>query len=186
MKRGYLQASLLGLAGVSALAVGVMATHSTRAAEPNAPSGKPVDAALERSRKMVNMLDTIYKQTIVLITDKYVHTEDDYAAGSAAVDLFAAISKGGSHHVRLIDATGEPYDEDNVAKDAFEKEGIKRLLAGAASHEQVVEQDGERKLRVVTAVPVVLDRCIMCHAHYADAKKDNLPIGAISYTVPVE
>lgn len=187
MKRGYLQASLFGTIGILGLAVVAMDSTGTRAAEPAAtPAAAKKDPAVERSRKIVNMLDNIYKQTIVLITDKYVHTEEDYAAGSAAVALFANISKGGTHQVRLIDATGEPYDPENVAKDAFEKKGVKKLRAGAASYEEVVEEDGERHLRVVTAVPVVLDRCIMCHAHYEDAKKNNQVIGAISYIVPVE
>jgi hypothetical protein len=30
-----------------------------------------------------------------------------------------------------------------------------------------------------------MKKCVMCHAHYADAKKGE-PIGAISYTVPIE
>ena len=50
---------------------------------------------------------------------------------------------------------------------------------------EVIEQDGKPYLRAVTAVPVVMEKCIMCHAHYADAKKGE-PIGAISYTVPIE
>ena len=141
--------------------------------------------AVERARKTVKMLDNIYKQTIVLITDKYVHDVDDFPAGSAAVALFASISKSGSHQVRLIDATGNPYEEANVAKDAFEREAIKKLKAGAALHEDVVSVDGKPQLRSVTPVPVVMEKCIMCHEHYADAKK-NEPIGAISYIVPIE
>jgi hypothetical protein len=147
---------------------------------------KPGKAAVERARKTVQMLDEIYKRTIVLITDKYVDTPDDFAAGSAAVLLFDQITEGGSHAVRLIDATGLPYDPENVAKDAFEKEAIQKLKAGAASHEQITtDEDGQPTLRVVTAVPVVLERCIMCHDHYADAKKGE-PIGGISYAIPIE
>lgn len=142
-------------------------------------------AALERSRKTVQSLDNIFKQTIVLITDKYVHDEDDFAAGSAAVLLFKNISESGDNKVRLIDATGEPYDPSNIAKDDFEKEGIKRLKGGAELHEQVVTRDGEPFLRTLTPVPVVMKKCVMCHPHYKDAKEGE-PIGAISYTVPIE
>jgi hypothetical protein len=149
------------------------------------PNPQPDKAAVERARKNVQMLDHIYKQAVVLITDKYVNDKDDFAAGSAAVALFDAVTKQGSHKVRLIDATGEPYEPENVAKDAFEKEGIKRLLAGAAQYEQIEVQDGKPQLRVVTAVPVVMKKCIMCHAHYADVK-EGAPIGAISYTMPIE
>ena len=159
---------------------------SEKPASEKAASDKPAsDKAVERSRKVVRILDDVYKQTIVLITDKYVHDEDDFAAGSAAVKLFADISKGGSHHVRLIDVTGEPYEPDNVAKDAFEKAGVKQIKAGKDFYEEIVEQDGKRQLRAMTPVPVVMQKCIMCHAHYGDVKKGEA-IGAIVYRVDIE
>src|SRR5690242_2281573 len=77
------------------------------------------DPALERTRKMVQMLDDIYKTTVVLITDKYVNDEKDFPAGSAAIALFGAIQKKGWHEVRLLDITGDPVGTKNVAKDAF-------------------------------------------------------------------
>lgn len=160
-------------------------------AKVKAPSSKAAssadanDPAVARARKTVQMLDDIYKNAVVLITDKYVHEEDDFPAGSAAVALFEAISKKGWHQVRLIDATGQPYEEKNIARDDFEKAGIARLKAGDAVYEQVVEVDGERQFRALTPLPVVMKKCVMCHAHYADAK-ENEPIGAISYSVPVE
>ncbi len=108
----------------------------------DAANDQPTKAAVDRSRKTISMLDNIYKNTIVLITDKYVHDEDDFAAGSAAVLLFKNVSESGSHNVRLIDATGDPYDSENVAKDDFEREAIKQLKAGAKQHEQVVTKKG--------------------------------------------
>lgn len=145
----------------------------------------PDEAGVKRTRDKVKLLDNVFKQTIVLITDKYVHDEDDFAAGSAAVLLFRNISESGDNKVRLIDATGEPFEPANVARDEFEKEGIRRLKAGAATYDRVVKRDGKPYLRAVTAVPVVMDRCIMCHPHYADYS-DGQPIGAITYTVPIE
>ncbi len=142
-------------------------------------------AAVERSRKITKNLDNIFKQTVVLITSKYVHDESDFAAGSAAVLLFDNISKSSDNKIRLIDATGQPYDEENVARDDFEREAIKRLKAGAKLHEKVVRIDGKPQLRTVTPVPVVMKKCVMCHEHYADAKEGE-PIGAISYIVPIE
>ena len=177
-----LTTSLFVLAGLTALAFAADPPAST--SKTSAP--KPDDAAVERSRKTVRMLDDVYKQTIVLITDKYVHDTDDFAAGSAAVLLFKNISKIGHQQVRLLDATGEPYEPENVAKDAFEKEGIRRIKAGAAFYDEVVQKDGKFELRAMTPVPVVMEKCVMCHAHYADAKKKGAPIGAISYSVPIE
>lgn len=148
-------------------------------------SSAPTKKAVERSRKTVQTLDNIFKQTIVLVTDKYVNDDDDFAAGSAAVLLFKKISDGSDNTIRLIDATGDPYESENVAKDEFEKNGIKKLKAGATTVDEVITQEGKHYLRALTAVPVVMDKCIMCHAHYADVKKGE-PIGAISYTVPID
>ena len=145
----------------------------------------PDSAAVERTRENVQLLDNIFKQTVVLITDKYVHSDDDFAAGSAAVALFKAVSDSGDTKVRLIDATGDPYKPENVAQNDFEKRGIQKLKGGAKVHEEVVSEEGKPYLRVLTPVPVVMDKCVMCHAHYADLRNGE-PIGAISYRVPIK
>lgn len=143
------------------------------------------DSAVERARKSVKMLDDVYKTAIVLITDKYVHDEDDFSAGSAAIEWFDAISKKGWHEVRLLDATGDPYDEKNTARDSFDHEAIKQLKSGKSFYDRIEEKEGKRYLRAATPVPVVMTKCMMCHPHYADAKKGE-PIGLLSYTMPIE
>ncbi|MBI1309938.1 DUF3365 domain-containing protein [bacterium] len=143
------------------------------------------DPAVERTRKTVRMLDDLYKTVVVLITEHYVNETDDLAAGSAAVALFDAMKKKGWHEVRLIDVTGEPYNEDNVAKDAFEKEAVSKMKAGEAWYDEVQEKDGKRILRAATPIPVVMEKCTMCHPHYKDAKK-GAAIGLLSYTIAVE
>lgn len=168
----------LAAAGIACL----IASFSTSTA---ANDTAPEEKAVQRTRKTTQTLDNIFKQTIVMITDKYVHDEEDFAAGSAAVLLFKNISESSDNKVRLIDATGEPYDSENVAKDEFEKEGIRQLKAGAKEYEKVVQIDGKPHLRTLTPVPVVMQKCTMCHPHYEDAKKGE-PIGAISYTLPIE
>ncbi len=189
MKRLSFAALAIGLLSLTAIAWQTSAVADDKAqkeAQVTVEKGAKADqAAVTRARKTAQMLDDIYKNTIVLITDKYVHDEDDFAAGAAAVLLFKAISDKGSHSVRLLDATGDPYDSENVAKDEFEKKGIEALKAGKNNVEQLVEQDGKPYLRVMTPVPVVLQKCTMCHPHYENAKKGE-PIGALSYTIPVE
>ena len=59
------------------------------------------------------------------------------------------------------------------------------LKGGAATHEELVEKDGKRLLRIATPIPVVLKKCVLCHEHYKDAKPGQ-PIGALGYTIPVE
>ena len=167
--------------GLGLAALPMTADRVTRAAE-----NQTVDsAAVARARKTVRMLDDVYKTTVVMITDKYVNSKKDYPAGRAAKKLFGEISKKGSHEVRLIDATGEPYDANNVAQDDFDKEGLKQLKAGKASYDQVIQREGKPYLRAITPIPVVMDKCIMCHDNYKNATKGE-PIGALTYTVPIE
>jgi hypothetical protein len=169
------------------LAVGLLAAAGLTSSLATAEEAKtaPSEAAVERTRRQVKVLDTVYKNVIVLITDKYVLSEDDFAAGSAAVLLFERITDTGFHKVRLLDATGEPYDSDNVAQDEFEKNGVKQLKSGKDYVEKVVQKDGQSYLRAMTPVPVVMQRCTMCHANYLDVPKGH-PIGAISYTLPIK
>lgn len=172
----------LTLAVLAAVSIGARADDAAKKKEPKAAVDKK---AVERTRKTVNMLDNIYKQTVVLITETYVNDEDDFPAGSAAVELFKRIEKSGSHKVRLLDATGKPYDAKNVAKSAFEKEGVKQLKSGKTYYDQVVTRDGKPYLQAITPIPVVMDKCVMCHSNYKNVKKGE-PIGALSYEIPIE
>ncbi len=143
------------------------------------------DPAVARTRKTVRMLDDIYKTAVVLITKHYVNDESDLPAGSAAIALFAAIKDKGWHEVRLLDATGEPMEEANLPRDEFEKSAVAALKSGKSYYEQVVVKNGRRYLRAATPLPVVMKKCTMCHPHYESYKKGE-PIGALSYTLPIE
>jgi hypothetical protein len=176
-----IRARLTVLAAVSALALGVLASGRSNAENKEQKS----DPALERTRKQVRMLDDVYKTAVVLITEKYVNSDTDLPAGTAAKALFGSMKKKGWHGVRLVDATGEPIMKVNSPADDFEKEAIRQLLAGKSGHEQVVEKDGKRYLRSATPVPVVMKKCAMCHPHYENVKEGQ-PIGALTYTLLIE
>jgi len=143
------------------------------------------DVAVERARREVRMLDDIYKTAIVIVTEHYVKTDTDLAAGSAFKALFDAVGEKGWHQARLVDATGQPYNDLNLPTEGFEKKAIAELLAGKPSYDRVVTEDGKRYLLMATAVPVVMQKCIMCHENYRDVEKGKA-IGAISYKVPIQ
>ena len=65
-------------------------------------------AALERTRREVKMLDDLYKPSIVFINDEYVEDVSDVAAGEIAREIFGAMKQKGWHDARLIDGTGKP------------------------------------------------------------------------------
>ena len=176
----------LTIAGGIALAQTDDAKNTKKQSEAkSAESPKPTTQQLERVRREVRMLDDIYKGSIVAITQHYVTDEDAIPAGTAFKSLFVAAEKKGWHRVRLVDATGDPVSDENSAEDDFEKRAIKQLLRGKAWVEEVENREGTQHLRVATPIPVVLEKCIMCHENYANLPKGKA-IGALTYTVPIE
>lgn len=171
--------SLLAIALVYGLLTGGFVRAEDKAA------AAPADAPLARARNTVKMLDDLYKTAVVLITEHYVNEEDDLPAGTAAIALFQAMKSKGWHEVRLLDATGQPTNEDNIPNDDFEKQAVKKLLAGETFVDEVQNRDGVRILRAATPVPVVMKKCVMCHDHYEQAKPGQA-IGALSYTLKIE
>jgi hypothetical protein len=140
------------------------------------------DAAVERTRQEVKMLDDLYKNAIVLMNEHYVNSPSDFPATASAKAVFAAMKKAGWHEVRALGLTDVIRNPEDVPSDAFEQVAAKKLLAGDASYEEVVKKDGKRYLRVATGIPVVSEKCVMCHANFKGNKGN---VGALSYTVPV-
>lgn len=140
------------------------------------------DAAVTRTRQQVLMLDDLYKTAIVLITEHYVKDPATLSAASAGKAIFAAMKQKGWHEVRLVGFTDVLFNQENKPADAFEQAAKKSLVSGKATHEEVVTKDGKRYLRMATAVPVVMEKCTMCHANFKDNKN---VIGALAYTVPL-
>jgi hypothetical protein len=98
------------------------------------------------------------------------------------VALFDAMKEKGWHEAALVDATGAPINGDNSPRDAFERTAIEKILAGAPYYDEVIEKDGQRTLRAATIVPVVMEKCIMCHKGY----KVGDTLGAISYKLRIQ
>lgn len=174
IKRNNIVGLALGLAAT--LTIGGVASFAAEKA-----SGSK-DAAVERTRQEVKMLDDLFKNTIVLIDGHYVKTPSDFPAATAAKALWAAMKKGGWYDVRIVGLLDVLGDPDDAPKDAFEKAAAIKLLAGETPDEEVVKEGGKRYLRVMTGIPVVSEHCVMCHENFRGNKGN---IGALSYTVPL-
>ncbi|HWB09620.1 MAG TPA: DUF3365 domain-containing protein [Pirellulales bacterium] len=140
------------------------------------------DPAVERTRRQVKMLDDLYKTTIVFITNTYVKSDGDVAAGEIARDLFAAMREKGWHDARLLDATGHPTNDENAPREGFEKAAVKKILAGETYVEEVTTEKGKSFLLAATVVPVVNEKCVICHKGW----KVGEVVGAVSYKLPIE
>ena len=183
---------LFGLVVVAALgvAIGVVRDRDARAqgqeaARPSAPetgaAATAQDPALERTREQVKMLDDLYKNAVVSITKSYVNKQDDRPAAVIAKDVFGAMEKKGWHSARLVDATGDPMNEENEPKSEFEKEAARRIRAGETYLDRVVGEGKDRRLEAATVVPVVMKQCGACHG----GRKVGDVLGFIRYDVPV-
>jgi hypothetical protein len=163
-----------------AIGVGVFLLRGTESAPAGDKKG-PDQAALKRTRETVKMLDDLYKNAVVSITNSYVDGQASVPAAMVAKDVFEAMNKKGYHHARLIDATGKPKNKANVAKTEFEKKAVTEMKAGKTYYEEVAKVDGKDVLRVATVVPVVLQQCAVCHG-----KKQGDLLGAIVYEIAIK
>jgi Protein of unknown function (DUF3365) len=173
VKTSILVSSLLLAGTLTIVGIGSLAAEKASGSK---------DAAVERTRQEVKMLDDLYKNVIVLVNEHYVNQPSDFPAATLTKGVFAAMKKNGWHEVRILGLTDVLGDPDDAPSDAFEQTAATKLLAGGASYDEVLEKDGKRYLRVATGIPVVSEKCIMCHANF---KGNKGTIGALSYTVPV-
>ena len=141
----------------------------------------PDQAALERTRETVKMLDDLYKNAVVSITNTYIEGQASAPAAVVAKEVFAAMHKKGWHHARLVDASGKPKNKANLAKTEFEKKAVEQIKAGKAYYDEVAQVDGKDVLRAATIVPAVLKQCAVCHG-----KKEGALLGAIVYEIPIK
>ncbi len=166
---------------VYAIGLCILCTASllTLRAQDKANSAKS-DPAVDRAKKQAKMLDTLYKTAIVLITENYVTGKESLAAGDAFQALFKSMKDNNFHEVRLLDATGDAYDSDNDPKTEFEKKAVKALLDGKTIYEEIVTEKNQRYLLSATPIPVVMQKCTLCHSNYEGVKG---PIGALGLKI---
>lgn len=155
--------------------------------EKNGVTGTDNDfqAATERARQTVKMLDDIYKGGIVTITDHYVTEDSEIPAGTAFKKIFSIAKEKGWHEARLLDVTGDPYSLQNIAKDEFEKRAIKEIAGGVPFYEEIENATDGKYFRAMTPIPVVFEKCTWCHENYEDVPKGQA-IGAMGYRIKIE
>jgi hypothetical protein len=159
-------------------ALGAMALAGGLVLQPWLRADPPADdPALVRTREQVQMLDSLYKNAVVSITNKY----DGPPAIKVAKDVFGAMEKGGWHKAKLVDASGTPQNEANQPQTEFEKRAAAAIKTGKPYYEEVGGEGAERTLHVATVVPAVLKKCATCHG-----VEEGSLLGFIRYEVPVK
>lgn len=151
------------------------------AADDTSPGQGPDKAAIERTRKVIKLIDDINKAYVITITDTYVKAQEKAPAAAVVKKVFAHMEKNQHGTGRLIDATGSPLREGNVAKTDFEKAAVKAIKSGKAYVDEVGTKDGKPVLRAATVVPAVMAACVNCHPHV----KEGEVLGALVYEIPI-
>jgi hypothetical protein len=168
----------LVLAGLAAAVALALRGHPEAAADdPKAPD----PAAVERTRATVKLLDDLHKGYVVTITDTYVKAQEKTPAAAVVKKVFAHMEKNNHGTGRLIDATGSPLREGNVAKTEFEKKAVKEIKGGKPYVDEVGTKDGKPVLRAATVVPAVMPACLNCHGNV----KQGDVMGALVYEIPI-
>jgi hypothetical protein len=173
--------ALVGL--VAAVAITLPGRPPAVAAdEKKATDAKAPDAAaVERTRATVRMLDNLHKAYVINITETYVKAKEQAPAATVLKKVFAFMEKNGDGTGRLIDATGSPLRDKNVAVTDFEKKAVTAIKGGKPYIDEVATKDGKPVLRAATVVPAVMDACVDCHPNV----KKNDVLGALVYELPI-
>ena len=137
---------------------------------------------LDHARKTVRMLDDLYKTYIVLITEEYVDDPSVLPAATLSKRVFKVMNEKGWQKVKLLDATGTPFNPENNPVDAFERDAINAMISGRTYFEKIETIDGKAHLRAVTSVHAVMKGCISCHP---SSRVGDL-LGGIAYNIPME
>jgi hypothetical protein len=177
----FLSHRRLGLALLVVVAAGA-ALLGWRTPAGTAGDATPDDAAVERARATVQMLDDMNKGYVVHITDTYVKAQERTPAAKVAKKVFKLMEQKGWGTTRLLDATGEPVNKDNLPRSEFEKRAVAQLKSGKSYFEEVGSKDGKPVLRAATVVPAVMRECVHCH----QGVKEGELLGALVYEVPVK
>lgn len=164
---------------------GLLLVTAISAQAPRASAQKDTavdEKAVERTRKTVKLLDDLNKFYVVTITDTYVKAQEKTPAATVAKKVFTAMAKAGHGTGRLIDASGTPLRDGNVAKTAFEKRAVAAIKGGKPYIDEVGTKDGKPVLRAATVVPAVMAACVNCHPHV----KQGEVLGALVYEIPIQ
>jgi hypothetical protein len=170
---------------VLGLSAALVATHPGRpglvAADDKKDTKAPDPAAVERTRATVRLLDNLNKGFVITITDTYVKAKEQAPAATVLKKVLAMMEKNGDGTGRLIDATGSPLRDGNVAKTDFEKKAVAAIKGGKPYIDEVATKDGKPVLRAATVVPAIMDACLNCHPHV----KKNEVLGVLVYELPI-
>jgi hypothetical protein len=147
------------------------------AGEP-APKPAPVRVSLTEARRLVRMMDDIYKHAVMATHKMYVQDAGTPSAITWAKQVLPQVEAKGWPRAHIFSATGRPLHPDNEPQDDFERAAVRGFQAGKSAVEAV---EGDT-LRYASEIRVTDRSCLMCHVrnHEGDL------LGGVSYRVALQ
>lgn len=141
------------------------------------PPAVPPPVTLTEGKRMVRMMDDIYKAAVVSTHKMYVQDPGTPAAVIWAKQVIARVRGKGWPDARIFATVERPLNPENHPVDDFERQAIQAFRAGKPSFEKL---DG-KVLRYATDIRILDQGCVKCHVR---AKEGDL-VGGVSYRLVV-
>jgi hypothetical protein len=163
--------------GLSVAALGTVLSVSAAAGTEKVPAAPPVRVSLDEGRRMVRMMDDIYKAAVITTHRMYVQDPGTPAAVIWAKQVVREVHRKGWPEARILAAVERPLNPENYPADPFERQAIQAFRSGKPSFEKV--EPGS--LRYATEIRIDDRTCLTCHVH----NREGDLLGGVSYRVPL-
>jgi len=139
------------------------------------PPPERVRLPLPEARRLVSLMDDIYRHGVLTTHSMYVQGPGVASAVTWGKQVMKQVEARGWPEARVFDATGRPLNPENKPLNGFERDAVQAMLKGRVSLEKVEP----KVLRYATAIRAVDKSCLSCHVR---SKQDDL-LGGLSYQV---
>jgi hypothetical protein len=163
---------LLSSRAVVLMSSSVLLAGSLAAAQ-QPPPKRPEPLPLDEAKRMVRMMDDIYKAGVLTTHRMYVQDPGTAAAVTWAKQVIAEVQRKGWPEARIFASTDRPLNPENRVSDAFEREALEAFRQGKTVFEKV--EPGQ--LRFASDIRVTEKSCLTCHVR----NKEGDLLGGVSY-----
>lgn len=145
--------------------------------DPSASKPRPVSVPLEEARRMVRLMDDIYRTGVLTTHQMYIQEPGLPSAVAWGKQVLGQVNAKGWPQARIFAASERPLNPENSPVDNFEREAVQAFKEGKTSAER--REPGV--LRYASEIRVVDKSCLTCHVR----NKVGDLLGGVSYRAMV-
>ena len=134
---------------------------------------EPVRVSLPEARRMVRLMDDIYRIGVLTTHGMYVREPGVPAAITWGKQVLAQVNAQGWPQARIFAVSDRPLNPDNNPRDAFERDAIQAFKAGKSR----LEQQEAGVLHYASEIRIADKSCLTCHVR----NKEGDLLGGVSF-----